>query len=38
MDPIFGLGIVVVVGSIFGELAQKVKLPRVIGFIWQAYF
>jgi len=38
MDPIFGLGIVVVVGSIFGELAQKVKLPRVIGFILAGIF
>ena len=38
MDPIFGLGIVVVVGSIFGELAQKVKLPRVIGFILAGVF
>jgi NhaP-type Na+/H+ or K+/H+ antiporter len=33
MDPILAIGIIVVVGFIFGELAQKLKLPRVIGFI-----
>jgi Kef-type K+ transport system membrane component KefB len=33
MDPILVIGIVIAVGFIFGELAQKIKLPRVIGFI-----
>jgi Kef-type K+ transport system membrane component KefB len=38
MDPILAIGIIIVVGSIFGELAQKVKLPRVIGFILAGIF
>ena len=38
MDPILAIGIIVVVGFIFGELAQKVKLPRVIGFILAGIF
>jgi NhaP-type Na+/H+ or K+/H+ antiporter len=33
MDPVLAIGIIIVVGFIFGELAQKIKLPRVIGFI-----
>jgi Kef-type K+ transport system membrane component KefB len=38
MDPILAIGIIVVIGFIFGELAQKIKLPRVIGFILAGIF
>ena len=33
MDPILAIGIIIVIGFVFGEIAQKIKLPRVIGFI-----
>jgi len=38
MNPVFAIGIIIVVGFIFGELAQKIKLPRVIGFIAAGIF
>ncbi|MFA5068623.1 MAG: cation:proton antiporter [Candidatus Omnitrophota bacterium] len=38
MNPVLVIGIIVVVGFIFGELAQKAGLPRVTGFILAGIF
>jgi Kef-type K+ transport system membrane component KefB len=38
MDAILAIGIMVITGLILGELAQKVGLPRVIGFISAGIF
>ena len=33
MDALFTVGIIVLVGFIFGELVRLIKLPRVTGYI-----
>jgi len=38
VDPVLAIGIVVIVGFIFGEIAQRIRLPRVVGFILAGIF
>lgn len=38
MDPVLTVGIVVIAGFIFGEIAVKLKLPKVTGFILAGIF
>ena len=38
MKPIMTVGIILIVGFIFGELARKIKLPKVTGYILAGVF
>lgn len=38
MDPVLVVGIIVIVGFIFGEIAVKLKLPKVTGYILAGVF
>ncbi len=38
MDPVLAVGIIVIVGFIFGEIAIRLKLPKVTGYILAGIF